>query len=87
MKTKVDYKTLPDMSTSKTVTTVKTLSNEFNMKPLKVAQILSAANVEPVGKIPVTVDGKPSVGKPTLAFDMKAANKAMTSAVVTKEAA
>lgn len=69
------------------MTTAKTLAAEFGSTPLKVAQVLNAAGLEPIGKLPVMKDGKPSAGKPTFAFDADLARKAMTEAVQPKVAA
>ena len=87
MTTKTDYKTLPDATNNKATVTIAGLAEEFTSTSLKVSQTLKAAGLEPVGKIPVVKDGKPSVGKPTFAFDGHKARKAMSDVVAKKTAA
>jgi hypothetical protein len=87
MTTKTDYKTLPDATGNKSAVTIATLATEFSISSLKVSEALKAAGIAPIGKLPVMKDGKPSVGKPTFAFDGKEARQAVSDTVVQKTAA
>ena len=86
---KIDYKALKDVTGDTSVVTPTVLATEFETSNLKISQALSAAGVTPVGKIPRLVDGKPAIGKPTLAFNGVLAREAITKslAVETKTAA
>lgn len=63
--------------------TTKQLADKYQLKALKVSQILREADVQPTGKIPQldAVSKRPSPGKPSLAYDETAALKAMEQVV------
>ena len=69
--TKNKTKDLKDVTGQTDVITIKELADQFSMTGLRVSQILKEAEVVPMGKIPQrdVVSGRPSPGKPSVAFN------------------